>query len=74
MHMACGSIVSFGQAGLVRLLLPRTNGVRRCASLLGRVIVEARISVGSTREERQDLTLLPILLPAAVEHQCPQGS
>jgi len=36
--------------------------------------LEARISVGSTRQERQDLTLLPVPLPAAVEHQRAQRS
>ena len=33
---------------------------------------EARISGGSSCQERQDLTLLPVALPATVEHQRPQ--
>ena len=35
---------------------------------------EARISVGSTGQEWEDLPLLPVPIPAAIEHQRAQGS
>jgi retron-type reverse transcriptase len=35
---------------------------------------EARISVGSTRQEWEDLPLLPVPIPAAIEHQRAQRS
>jgi uncharacterized BrkB/YihY/UPF0761 family membrane protein len=34
----------------------------------------ARISVGSTRQKRQDLAVLPIALPTASEHQGAESS
>jgi hypothetical protein len=51
----------------------KRRGRRHAWPLLWTLKWEVRISVGSTREERQDLPLVPIPLPATIEHQRAQG-
>ena len=54
---------------IIGLEIPAWVVGAQCFGWLPPPFREVRISVGSTRQKRQDFTLLPVAVPAAIEHQ-----